>query len=528
MGSDCDDVTDEEQRLIHENGMAEPRDRCAICYIIFYLLGLGSLLPWNFFITANEYWMYKLRDVNGSEYVTISPSIATDVNNQKEAFVETTVGTPSNSSVTYMDADAVTEVTTIRADAAYTTGSNNVMCNSLQSLFMNSLALCAMLPNVLFQFLNTLLQKRIPQSVRVFSTLAIMIVLFMVTVILVQVDTSSWQMAFFSITLVTVVLLNSCSAVFQSSVFGLAACFPQRFSGAVMTGQGMGGVFAALAMIVALAFSNNPATSAFIFFIVAIGVITLTMVLYGYLTKQKFYKHHTRVLTDDQDVNGVPLKSEHDAEQSVAEEQKFLEEYQENIGINGDLSMNNEVAVKPVQNTSMLGIAKRIWLHMFCVTYTFVITLACFPAVTSRIKAVSGGTQWTDVYFTPVCCFLLFNLSDWIGRTFASYVHIPSSSNKLALTIGVFSRSVFPVLFMLCNAQPRRSLPVIFNQDWYFVVFMFLFGFSNGHFSTLCMQYGPREVELRNASTAGSMLAFMISVGLLGGALLSFVLTMLI
>lgn len=52
-------------------------------YILFYLLGMATLLPWNFFITANgvillnltnthsclfyvvlKYWMYKLRDLN--------------------------------------------------------------------------------------------------------------------------------------------------------------------------------------------------------------------------------------------------------------------------------------------------------------------------------------------------------------------------------------------------------------------------------------------------------------------------------
>ena len=40
-----------------------PEDRRKFVYIVFYWLGIGTLLPWNFFITVNDYWNYKLRTV---------------------------------------------------------------------------------------------------------------------------------------------------------------------------------------------------------------------------------------------------------------------------------------------------------------------------------------------------------------------------------------------------------------------------------------------------------------------------------
>lgn len=40
----------------------KPRDRWHGAYVIFFLLGIGSLLPWNFFITAKHYWRYKLQN----------------------------------------------------------------------------------------------------------------------------------------------------------------------------------------------------------------------------------------------------------------------------------------------------------------------------------------------------------------------------------------------------------------------------------------------------------------------------------
>lgn len=32
----------------------EPKDKYRLCYFIFYLLGITTLIPWNFFITADD------------------------------------------------------------------------------------------------------------------------------------------------------------------------------------------------------------------------------------------------------------------------------------------------------------------------------------------------------------------------------------------------------------------------------------------------------------------------------------------
>lgn len=40
--------------------LQRPEDRFNGTYIIFFSLGIGGLLPWNFFVTAQEYWIFKL------------------------------------------------------------------------------------------------------------------------------------------------------------------------------------------------------------------------------------------------------------------------------------------------------------------------------------------------------------------------------------------------------------------------------------------------------------------------------------
>lgn len=87
-------------------------------------------------------------------------------------------------------------------------------------------------------------------------------------------------------------------------------------------------------------------------------------------------------------------------------------------------------------------------------------------------------------------------------------------------------RIVFLPLFAFCNAQPRHDAPVFFGEDYYPIVFMVLFAISNGYLGSLCMMYGPSTVEPKHAETAGTMMAFLLIIGLALGAGFSFVITM--
>uniref|UniRef100_A0A8C6PKI8 Solute carrier family 29 member 1 (Augustine blood group) n=1 Tax=Nothobranchius furzeri TaxID=105023 RepID=A0A8C6PKI8_NOTFU len=126
------------------------------------------------------------------------------------------------------------------------------------------------------------------------------------------------------------------------------------------------------------------------------------------------------------------------------------------------------------------------------------------------------------LYFIPVCCFLLFNLCDWSGRSLTAFCMWPDK-DSLILPMSIVTRVVFVPLFMLCNVQPRLQLPVFFHHDAFFIVFMILFAFSNGYLASLCMCYGPKKVLPHEAETAGAIMAFFLSLGLASGAAVSFI-----
>lgn len=56
----CDSDNEESASLVHSCDdkplfkTPEPKDKYRVVFIIFYLIGMTTLLPWNFFVTADD------------------------------------------------------------------------------------------------------------------------------------------------------------------------------------------------------------------------------------------------------------------------------------------------------------------------------------------------------------------------------------------------------------------------------------------------------------------------------------------
>ena len=87
-------------------------------------------------------------------------------------------------------------------------------------------------------------------------------------------------------------------------------------------------------------------------------------------------------------------------------------------------------------------------------------------------------TPWTEKYFTPVACILVFNLSDLSGRILATYLQWPGRSSRGQWTffaIVLLRLSLIPIC-MLCNAAPTaRKLPGLNTNSNPFFYFPFCF-----------------------------------------------------
>ncbi|XP_013388910.1 equilibrative nucleoside transporter 1 isoform X1 [Lingula anatina] len=471
---DSESTNDEEPLISRDD---PPKDRFNAVYCIFYIIGIATLLPWNFFITAKQYFDYKLRNLT-----------FTSLNDWENPLDET----------------------------------------SMQIQFENYVSICAMVPNILFMFLNAALTKVISAKVRLVCSFTVMIIMFIVTIVLVKIDTDTWQTEFFIATLASVVFLNMGSSVLQGASLGLASLFPEGYTQAVMGGMAMGGTFAAVANVISIAAGSSATQSAFYYFMLAAIVLIIALIAYLSLPLLKFARYYL-------EIKDYPLK---ETVESI--------EPQPNgdvMPINYDGPEENDESLESIngsqpivdhtvhQKTHFRIILKRVWVLGTSVLLVFFVTLSVFPAIISHTESVAGPSESLSLngkYFTPVVCFVLFNLGDLTGRTVAGWVQYPKEKSVLLPILTVLRIGFIP-LFLLCNFQPRKhGVPVVFDSDVYPVVFILIFAVSNGYLGTLCMIYGPKHVPAGDMEAAGAIMSVFLTVGLGLGSLFSFALIKLV
>uniref|UniRef100_A0A8C4ZI03 Equilibrative nucleoside transporter 2-like n=1 Tax=Gadus morhua TaxID=8049 RepID=A0A8C4ZI03_GADMO len=431
-----------------------PRDRGGLVGIIFFILGLGTLLPWNFFMTASMYFQGRLNTTEWSDGEVVV---------RKEYY------------------------------------------------FNNWMTLLSQLPLLLFTLLNSILYQRISEAVRIAGSFVAILFFFVFTAILVKVDMGMDR--FFSVTMATIWFINSFGAVVQGSLFGLVGQMPPKYSGFFMSGQGLAGTFAALAMIFAIASEADSETAALGYFITPCIGTLVTLLSYVLLPRLVSGTTFPRMLCSLTRGTRKPWSS---------------------------LETNMVLAVEPTKQAtvtldegraepkkaSVMEVFKKIWVMAFCVTFVFTVTLSVFPAVAADVRTYSPEGTW-ERYFLSVCCFLVFNVNDWLGRTVTTWVHWPRK-DSVVFPVLVGCRVVFVPLIMLCNVQIRVLLPVYFPHDAAFAVIMALFAFSSGYFVCLSMTYAPQMVAAKDAETAGALMTFFLALGLSCGAALSFALRVLV
>nr|ACO13445.1 Equilibrative nucleoside transporter 2 [Esox lucius] len=198
-----------------------PRDRGWLVGIIFFILGLGTLLPWNFFMTASMYFNSRL--------------------NKAEL-------------------------------------SNGTVAARKEYYFDNWMTLLSQLPVLLCTLLNSSFYQRIPEMVRLAGSMIFIFLLFVLTAILVKIPMEEDR--FFTVTMVTIWFINSFGAVLQGSLFGLVGQLPQKYSTLFMSGQGLAGTFAAIAMLISIASDTDPETAALGYFITPCVGTLVTLICY--------------------------------------------------------------------------------------------------------------------------------------------------------------------------------------------------------------------------------------------------------
>ncbi|XP_068178645.1 equilibrative nucleoside transporter 2-like isoform X2 [Antennarius striatus] len=208
---------------------------------------------------------------------------------------------------------------------------------------------------------------------------------------------------FFSITMATIWFINMCSAVLQASLFGLVGLLPPVFSTLFMSGQGLAGMFAAVAMLLSI-LSNADESSAALGYFITPCVATLGALLCYLLLphlvrtgrRQDAAGHTEGVGGHPADLRPSPSSLQEFARfymnrSSSGDEEKLQELLGHSDVLTGDKEAEvqfTNVANETRRRSSIPAVFRKIWLMALCVTSVFGVTLSVFPVVTVRVETV--------------------------------------------------------------------------------------------------------------------------------------------
>ncbi|MEQ2230289.1 hypothetical protein ILYODFUR_027679 [Ilyodon furcidens] len=218
----------------NETKQNPPSDRAQIVAIIIFVLGIGTLLPWNFFITASQYFNERLKGNLSSNGTT--EAVQKDYN------------------------------------------------------YDSWMVLLSQLPQLLFTLLNSFLYQWVKERLRVAFSLVVIFLLFALTAALVQVPMQ--PDTFFSVTMATIWFINVFAAVLQGSLFGVVGMFPPRYSTLFMSGQGLAGMFAAVAMLCSILRNGDTESTALGYFVTPCVATLGTLLCYLLLPHLEFARYY--------------------------------------------------------------------------------------------------------------------------------------------------------------------------------------------------------------------------------------------
>ncbi|KAJ3657435.1 hypothetical protein Zmor_009238, partial [Zophobas morio] len=161
----------------------EPQDKYLLVYAVFGFFGIIHFLPATFFVTAHDYWMYKFRD-------TTSDII----------------------------------------DSSHRT--------TLQAEFSASVTISTHVTGVLGSFLTLFFGHKLNVHFKLYGSLLIIVVFYVIAAIFIHIDTDSWQTGFFVLTMLMVGTINTMNTVAGLTFFSILYKFQPDYLGPYLNGQG--------------------------------------------------------------------------------------------------------------------------------------------------------------------------------------------------------------------------------------------------------------------------------------------------
>eukprot|EP01026_Neomeris_dumetosa_P036621 TRINITY_DN2958_c0_g1_i6.p1 TRINITY_DN2958_c0_g1~~TRINITY_DN2958_c0_g1_i6.p1 ORF type:complete len:429 (+),score=37.34 TRINITY_DN2958_c0_g1_i6:86-1372(+) len=290
----------------------------------------------------------------------------------------------------------------------------------------------------------------------------------------------------FALTCLAVAMAGLCDGLGQGALFGETARLTPEFTQALVQGTALSGIAASFLRIITKAsMDSNERGSAMLYFSISVLFTFTCTILYSfYLPQIPYIKHNL------ERVDSVEFVLQTQSVRSIEDGQVIfpLANYKSNF--------------------RYLTVFQKVWKEALSLVVIYVITLSIFPGVLAEdIESEALGSWY------PILLIALFNFADFVGKSMPPF-------NFLSQTWLILICSISRIFFVPIYAISAHYKMV----DWWFFIWTFLLGVSNGYLTDLAMMAAPLKVkQAALQEIVGNVMVLGLVTGLLIGAILGWV-----
>lgn len=323
----------------------------------------------------------------------------------------------------------------------------------------------------------------------------------------VQEGTGMSPNSFYLASLSLVIAAGTFLALFECGMYSILGTFPGHLTQSFMAGNAIGGILAALNLIISFYTAHSDIySSTRIYFIISTLVFLLSVLCFIVFICTDYFKFYQKRLALYTVVS------------QVKPEDSALEGSRANSY--DELQKSKELLVQRPNflEVSSLDLIKRLWSPnsaLFAIGFG---NLTIFPALVSVTEstesAIKGNSAFDHELFVPLA-FLVVSTGDFIGKLLLSFDFIRKFDNLPFTSMSLARLTIVPLLLLGNIKIGGKSLifPPLLASNTIFFILLTLAFVSGSYIATIITMSVPKKLDVTEQSRATVLLC---SAGLLG------------
>ncbi|CAH1993831.1 unnamed protein product [Acanthoscelides obtectus] len=426
------------------------------------------MLPMTFFVVANDYWMYKFRNTN---YTNWDPLHRT----------------------------------------------------SIQIYFSSILSTAKAVPVMIVSLLAAKYIHKLHLRPRLLYSTLVICAVFLSLTIFVVIDTDDWQVMFLIVVVALMTIQSMAGVIFRISHSRLLARFPIIYQKFDMYGSGCSSLFSIFLQILSLAIGKDPQSSALIFFVSGTTVIGIAFLLGLVSDHLQFYRYY--VGDSSEDIKHPPKTFKQLLQAGYCIRHIIIQLFFVLVCMTCTGPVTYLVVSEYYGNGNP-------WNEKYFVPVVTFLIHDLVGLVTKYfarpLMTLDSSTDCRCWYNNVLRIHDFYTLIDTpghradkevdilLGYLIPGYCKFRKNAKWFTLMV-ILSKLTFVPLYFLCNAPTgsKRKIPILLPHDWQYITIVFTDSLCMMTLSGICMLSTSKLTEGDKQKTEDSFIVISIMLGIL-------------